>query len=182
MLSIVGVVFSILICCLAAVLLGKEKLTVKVEDLKDEKLSAMITLSEESRRMQEMMRMYGMGDMAGDSQETLVLNANNALVKFVREHKDSPQVPTICRQLYDLARISHAPLSPEEMYHMGIAGGELVIDFAVGDTVKVTSGVWEDTVGVIQWINEGKQSVTILVDMFGRETPVELNFTEVRKM
>ena len=74
------------------------------------------------------------------------------------------------------------PLSPEEMYHMGIAGGELVIDFAVGDTVKVTSGVWEDTVGVIQSINEGKQSVTILVDMFGRETPVELNFTEVRKM
>ena len=74
------------------------------------------------------------------------------------------------------------PLSPEEMYHMGIAGGELVIDFAVGDTVKVTSGVWEDTVGVIQSINEGKQSVTILVDMFGRETPLELNFTEVRKM
>ncbi len=74
------------------------------------------------------------------------------------------------------------PLSPEEMYHMGIAGGELVIDFAVGDTVKVTSGVWEDTVGVIQSINEGKQSVTILVDMFGRETPVELSFIEVRKM
>ena len=74
------------------------------------------------------------------------------------------------------------PLSPEEMYHMGIAGGEMVIDFAVGDTVKVTAGIWEDTVGVIQSINEGKQSVTILVDMFGRETPMELSFTEIRKM
>ncbi len=74
------------------------------------------------------------------------------------------------------------PLSPEEMYHMGISGGELVIDFAVGDTVKITSGIWEDTVGVIQSINEGKQSVTILVDVFGRETPMELSFTEVRKM
>ncbi len=110
--------------------LGKEKLTVKVEDLKDEKLSAMITLSEESRRMQEMMRMYGMGDMAGDSQETLVLNANNALVKFVREHKDSPQVPTICRQLYDLARISHAPLSPEEMSAFVARSNEILMNLA----------------------------------------------------
>ena len=108
--------------------LGKEKLAVKVENLKDEKLSAMITLSEESRRMQEMMRMYGMGDMAGDSQETLVLNANNALVQFVREHKDSPQVPTVCRQLYDLARISHAPLSPEEMAAFVARSNEILMN------------------------------------------------------
>ncbi len=108
--------------------LGKEKLAVKVENLKDEKLSAMITLSEESRRMQEMMRMYGMGDMAGDSQETLVLNANNALVQFVREHKDSLQVPTVCRQLYDLARISHAPLSPEEMAAFVARSNEILMN------------------------------------------------------
>ena len=74
------------------------------------------------------------------------------------------------------------PLSPEEMYHMGIASDDLVIDFAVGDTVTVTAGIWEGTVGVIKAINEGKQSVTIHVDMFGRETPVELSFTEVRKL
>ena len=74
------------------------------------------------------------------------------------------------------------PLSPEEMYHMGIASDDLVIDFAVGDTVTVTAGIWEGTVGVIKALNEGKQSVTIHVDMFGRETPVELSFTEVRKL
>ena len=65
---------------------------------------------------------------------------------------------------------------------MGIASDDLVIDFAVGDTVTVTAGIWEGTVGVIKAINEGKQSVTIHVDMFGRETPVELSFTEVRKL
>ncbi|WP_434310284.1 transcription termination/antitermination protein NusG [Hominifimenecus sp. rT4P-3] len=74
------------------------------------------------------------------------------------------------------------PLSPDEMYHMGIANNDLVIDFELGDTVTVMSGIWEGTVGVIKAINEGKQSVTIHVDMFGRETPVELSFEEVRKL
>lgn len=74
------------------------------------------------------------------------------------------------------------PLAPEEMQHMGIRDGELVVEFGIGDSVTVISGVWEGTVGMIKAINQGKQSVTIHVDMFGRETPVELNFVEVRKM
>ena len=74
------------------------------------------------------------------------------------------------------------PLSQEEVDRMGIHNENLVIDFKVGDTVTVISGVWEGTAGVIKTINEGKQSVTIHVDMFGRETPVELAFSEVRRM
>ena len=58
----------------------------------------------------------------------------------------------------------------------------MVIDFEVGDSVSVTSGAWQDTIGVIKSINQGKQTVTINVDMFGRETPVELNFTEIKKI
>ncbi|WP_434309782.1 molecular chaperone HtpG [Hominifimenecus sp. rT4P-3] len=107
--------------------LGKEKLTVKVENLKDEKLSAMITLSEEARRMQEMMKMYGMGDMAGGTDETLVLNASNPLVQYVRANKESEQVPMICKQLYDLARISHAPLTPEEMSEFVSRSNEILM-------------------------------------------------------
>ena len=98
--------------------LGKDKLEVKVEKLKNEKVSSMITLSEETRRMQEMMKMYNMygmdPDMFGGS-ETLVLNANNALVQFILNNKDSEHVPMMCEQLYDLAMLSHAPLSPEAM-------------------------------------------------------------------
>jgi len=74
------------------------------------------------------------------------------------------------------------PLAPEEMLNMGIRNGELIVEFKIGDSVTVISGVWEGTVGMIKAINQGKQNVTIHVDMFGRETPVELNFTEVRKM
>ena len=74
------------------------------------------------------------------------------------------------------------PLSEEEMRPLGIRDGEVTLDFELGDAVMVTSGAWEGTVGNIKAINEGKQSVTINVDMFGRETPVELNFTEVKKM
>jgi transcriptional antiterminator NusG len=74
------------------------------------------------------------------------------------------------------------PLSEEEMRPLGIRGGEITLDFELGDAVIVTSGAWEGTVGNIKGINQGKQSVTINVDMFGRETPVELNFTEVKKM
>lgn len=74
------------------------------------------------------------------------------------------------------------PLTMAEMASLGIKVSDIVVDFEVGDTVTVTAGVWKDTVGVIQSINQGKQRVTIHVDLFGRETPVELNFTEVKKM
>ncbi|MDD6212247.1 MAG: transcription termination/antitermination protein NusG [Clostridiales bacterium] len=74
------------------------------------------------------------------------------------------------------------PLEPDEMARMGISAGSIQIDYQLDDTIVVTSGVWEGTIGVIREINESKQSVTIMVDMFGRETPVELSFTEVRKM
>lgn len=98
--------------------LGKDKLEVKVEKLKNENVSSMITLSEETRRMQEMMKMYNMygmdPDMFGGS-ETLVLNANNALVQYIPNNKDSEHVPMMCEQLYDLAMLSHAPLSPDAM-------------------------------------------------------------------
>ncbi len=74
------------------------------------------------------------------------------------------------------------PLSEEEMRPLGIKSSEIALDYEVGDAVTVISGAWEGTVGNISAINQGKQSVTINVDMFGRETPVELNFTEVKKM
>ena len=74
------------------------------------------------------------------------------------------------------------PLSEEEMMSLGFKTPEIVVDFAQGDTVVVISGAWKDTVGVIRSVNESKQSNTINVEMFGRETPVELNFTEVKKM
>lgn len=98
--------------------LGKEKLEVKVEKLKDEKTAAMITLSEENRRMQEMMKMYGMAGMDPamfGTEGTLILNANHPLVQYVVENKESEHVSMICKQLYDLAMLSHKPLSPEEM-------------------------------------------------------------------
>ena len=74
------------------------------------------------------------------------------------------------------------PLTAEEMLPLGISNENVVIDFAVGDSVVVIGGVWKDTVGMIQSINEGKQCVTINVDLFGRETPVEISFTEIKKM
>lgn len=98
--------------------LGKDKLEVKVELLRNEKVSAVMTLSEESRRMQDMMRMYNisgmeMGDL-GDG-EVLVLNANNKLVQYIMANEKSEKTPMICQQLYDLAMLSHKPLEPEAM-------------------------------------------------------------------
>lgn len=98
--------------------LGKEKLEVKVEKLKNENISSVMILSEESRRMQDMMKMYGMPGMdptmfGGD--QTLVLNANNQLVQYICQNKESENVPVICEQLYDLAMLSHKQLSPDEM-------------------------------------------------------------------
>jgi molecular chaperone HtpG len=98
--------------------LGKEKLEVKVENLKDESIAAMVTLSEESRRMQDMMKMYSMYGMypgMGGNEETLVLNANHPLVKYISENTEAEAVPVICQQLYDLALMNHKTLSPEEM-------------------------------------------------------------------
>ena len=98
--------------------LGNEKLDVKVEKLKDENVASMAVLSEENRRMQEMMKMYGMGGMDASmfgSQATLVLNANHPLVQFLVTNKDSENVSIICKQLYDLAMLAHKPLSSEEM-------------------------------------------------------------------
>ena len=99
--------------------LKKDKLTVKVEKLKNKKISSMITLSEESRRMQDMMKMYAMNGMDmggfGAEGETLILNANHPLVQYVTEHKDGENVQMICEQLYDLALLAHGSLSPERM-------------------------------------------------------------------
>ena len=98
--------------------LDKEKLEVKVEKLKNENLSSIVTLSEESRRMQDMMKMYnmqGMDSSAFGGNETLVLNANNKLVQYIMEHEETDNTSMICQQLYDLAMLSHKPLEPEAM-------------------------------------------------------------------
>ena len=101
--------------------LNNEKLTVKVEKLKNESIASIITLSEEGRRMQDMMKMYAMNGMGGmdmsmfAADQTLTLNANNSLVKYIFEHKDSENVPMFCEQLYDLALLSNHPLSVDEM-------------------------------------------------------------------
>ena len=98
--------------------LGNDKLEVKVEKLKDDKVASMAVLSEQSRRMEEMMKMYAMNGMDPSmfgSQATLILNANHPLVKFVVENKESENVSIICKQLYDLAMMAHKPLNPEEM-------------------------------------------------------------------
>ena len=74
------------------------------------------------------------------------------------------------------------PLTEAEMRPLGIKEEKVVVDFKEGDTVAITGGVWKDTVGVIQSMNESKQIVTINVELFGRETPVEISFAEVKKM
>ncbi len=101
--------------------LNNDKLTVKVEKLKNENISSIITLSEEGRRMQDMMKMYAMNGMGGmdmsmfAADQTLTLNANNALVKYIFENKDSEHVPMFCEQLYDLAVLANQQLSADVM-------------------------------------------------------------------
>ena len=101
--------------------LNNDKLTVKVEALKNDEVASVLTLSEQGRRMQDMMKMYAMGGMGGmdpnmfAADQTLTLNANNALVKYILENKDSEHVPMFAEQLYDLARISNQPLSVDDM-------------------------------------------------------------------
>lgn len=73
------------------------------------------------------------------------------------------------------------PLTETEMFNLGIQANNIDVDFAEGDMVTVIGGVWKDTVGVIQSMNQSKQIVTINVELFGRETPVEISFTEIRK-
>ncbi len=98
---------------------GKDNLEVKVEKLKNDKVSSMITMSEEARRMQDMMKMYAANGMGGmgmpDMGQTLVLNANHALVQYVLEHKEEDNTDLFCKQLYDLALISHHPLEADKM-------------------------------------------------------------------
>ena len=110
--------------------LNKDKLTVKAEKLKNENVSAMMTISEESRRMQEMMKMYnmyGMDPSMFGGQETLVLNVNNKLVQYVLENKDGENVPLLCEQLYDLAVIRHRQLTPEEMTKFVARSNEIMM-------------------------------------------------------
>ena len=110
--------------------LKNDKLEVKVENLKNEKVAAMMTLSEESRRMQDMMKMYnmyGMDPSMFGGQETLVLNAKHPLVQFVADNKDSEKIPVICEELYDLAMLSHKQLSPEEMTRFVQRSNEILL-------------------------------------------------------
>ena len=111
--------------------LGKEQLQVQVTKLKNETVSSMITLSEDSRRMQDMMKQYGKAGMDpamfGGQRETLVLNANNALVKYIFENKDSEHVPTFCQQLYDLAALAQRPLPAEEMTKFVARSNEIMM-------------------------------------------------------
>ena len=74
------------------------------------------------------------------------------------------------------------PLEESEMANLGIKRENVIVNFGVGDTVVVLSGAWEGTVGVVQSMNEQKKSLSINVELFGRETPVELSFSEVKKM
>ncbi len=99
--------------------LGVEKINVKVESLSDESISSMLTQSEDNRRMADMMKLYAMGGMPGldygKDAETLVLNSNNKLVKFVLDNPDGDKTGTVCQQLYDLAVLANRPLTAEEL-------------------------------------------------------------------
>ena len=110
--------------------LEKEQLTVKLEKLKQDGVASMMTVSEESRRMQEMMKMYSMQGMDPSmfgTEGTLVLNANHALVKYVLENKEGDNVTLICKQLYDLAMLGNKPLTPEEMTKFVARSNEIMI-------------------------------------------------------
>ena len=113
--------------------LNNDKLVVKVEKLKNEGISSIITLSEEGRRMQDMMKMYAMNGMGGfdpsmfGGDQTLTLNANNKLVQYIFEHKDSEHVPMFCEQLYDLAVLTNQPLSVDAMSKFVARSNEIMM-------------------------------------------------------
>ena len=111
--------------------LGKENLTVKAEKLKNESVSSMMTVTEESRRMQEMMKMYNMYGMDSSmfgGQEILVLNLNNKLVQYVLANKEGDLTKLVCEQLYDLAVITHRQLTPEEMTKFVARSNEIMME------------------------------------------------------
>ena len=114
--------------------LKNDKVTIKVEKLKNKKISSVLTLSEETRRMQDMMKMYSMPGMDmggfGGEGETLILNANHPLVQYVTDHQDGENVEVICEQLYDLAKIQHAPLAPEAMTKFIARSNEIMMMLA----------------------------------------------------
>jgi len=112
--------------------LGKEQLEVKVEKFKNENISSMMTLAEETRRMQDMMKMYSMGGNGMDMSmfgggETLVLNSGNKLVQYILDHKEGEHVELFCKQLYDLAMIAHKPLPAEEMTDFVARSNEIMM-------------------------------------------------------
>ena len=112
--------------------LGKDQLEVQVQNLKNENISSMITLSEETRRMQDMMKMYSAGGMGMDTSmfgggETLILNANNALVKYILDNTEGEHVDMFCKQLYDLAMLANKPLSAEEMTQFVARSNEIML-------------------------------------------------------
>ena len=112
--------------------LNNDKLTIKVESLKNADVASVLTLSEQGRRMQDMMKMYSMGGMGMDADmfaadQTLTLNANNELVKYILENKDSEHVPMFAEQLYDLARISNQPLSVDAMTRFVKRSNEIML-------------------------------------------------------
>ena len=114
--------------------LNNDKLDVKVEKLKNANVSSMITLSEESRRMQDMMKMYNMSGMDpamfGGQGETLVLNSNNELVQYLFNNPEADCVELICQQLYDLAMLSHKPLQADELTAFIARSNELMMKLA----------------------------------------------------
>ncbi|MEH2932368.1 molecular chaperone HtpG [Candidatus Ventrimonas sp. KK005] len=114
--------------------LENDKLEVKVEKLKNENISSMLTVAEESRRMQDMMKMYNMygmdPSMFGGAGETLVLNANHKLVQYVLNHKDGENTEKFCQQLYDLALLSHGTLNPERMTKFIARSNEIMLMMA----------------------------------------------------
>ncbi len=114
--------------------LKDDKIKVSLTKLKDKKTASILTVDEQNRRMQDMMKMYsmngmGFGDMGKDG-ETLVLNANHPLVQYVMEHEETKSAKTVCEQLYDLAKIQNAPLTPEEMGKFVARSNEMLLIFA----------------------------------------------------
>ena len=110
------------------------ELTLKLEKLKDKKMASMLTVSEESRRMADMMKMYAMNGMSmgdfGSEGQTLVLNANHPLVQYVMDNKDAENTTMICEQLYDLARIQNAPLEGDAMAAFVARSNEIMMALA----------------------------------------------------
>ncbi len=117
--------------------LANDKLEIKVEKLKDDQVASMITVSEENRRMQDMMRMYNMygmdPDMFGGMGETLILNANHKLVQYVLNHGEGELTEKVCRQLYDMAALSHGSLTPERMTEFLARSNEIMLSLVGGN-------------------------------------------------